>query len=161
MQDYTLRESTGNWHTRSYVARTVPRRFSALLSLVLLVGGIVAFALGHLRYALVGLPLLAFALSRSVDTTETLAILPLGVQLAHTRSLPVPPIALSRSTRFLTRDRIAKIVINEGLQGASGRAYLAVVEKGDQGKVHVVFPNILPRREDLEPVWKAAQSLLS
>lgn len=118
---------------------------------------------------------------------ETVTLLPsLGIQLSSTRRATLPPLPLASSTVLIPLERIAKVVINEGLHGAGGKAYLAVVERGGgrqdkEGKVHVVFPvrpvflcgpstfvtdlraisqSLLPRLEDLLPVWKSAQALL-
>lgn len=92
------------------------------------------------------------ALADTPRPTETLEIFPsLGLQLAsctvHHVSLPVTQtkpwtVRSSRKAHLIPLEHIGKIVVNEGLQGAGGRHYLAVVGNGGEGerRVFVLFP---------------------
>lgn len=50
-------------------------------------------------------------------------------------------------------------MINEAFRGFEVRFYLAVIVR-DAPDVVVVFPRLLPRRADLEVVWKGARRCL-
>lgn len=63
------------------------------------------------------------------------------------------------TTRFIPSTQIQDIVINEAFRGFEVRFYLAVVVR-DAPDVVVVFPKLLPRRADLEVVWKGARACL-
>lgn len=118
---------------------------------------------------------------------ETITLLPsLGVQLSHKRDLALFPLTVDSHQHLVPLERIARVVLNEGLQGAGAKAYLAVVEngqgeRGEGEKVHVVFPvrsrassshspsplphtfslqSILPRLKDLEPVLQKVRAVL-
>ncbi|BGP05055.1 hypothetical protein NBRC10512v2_000565 [Rhodotorula toruloides] len=125
--------------------------------------------------ALLVLVSLAFCVRSARE--ETLELFPsLGLQLASRTvyhftfpftSASPPAFRSSRHTRLVPLERIDKVIINEGLQGAGGRHYLAVVERASVGAeggerwVFVVFPSILPSLTDLQAVWKDAQRLLA
>ncbi|KAK4333636.1 putative Phosphatidylinositol N-acetylglucosaminyltransferase [Rhodotorula toruloides] len=172
MASYTLRQTRSDSRNACCTAATAPTLpWSLILLLVSLV--LTMAALDSLRWttsALVLLLSLAFCV-------QMLEVFPsLGLQLASrtvyhlslpfTSSMPVM-FRSSRKTHLIPLERIDKVAINEGLQGAGGRHYLAVVKKGSGGaeeeerRVFVVFPSILPELADLQPVWKDAQRFLA
>ncbi|TAM65902.1 MAG: hypothetical protein EPN48_18115, partial [Microbacteriaceae bacterium] len=82
-------------------------------------------------------------LTDTLPHAETLELFPsLGLQLASRTvyhftfpftSASPPAFRSSRHTRLVPLERIDKVIINEGLQGAGGRHYLAVVERASVG----------------------------
>ncbi|GEM12096.1 phosphatidylinositol N-acetylglucosaminyltransferase [Rhodotorula toruloides] len=177
MASYTLRQTHGDTVNACYTAATAP---SLPLSRILLLASLAltAAALDNRRWTTsASAVLLSLAFCVRSSREETLEIFPsLGLQLASRSgyhfSLPSvfsKPLTFgsSRKTHLIPLECIAKVVVNEALQGAAGRHYLAVVEKGarqaDEAgrRVFVVFPSVLPRLADLQPVWKDTQRLLA
>ncbi|BGP29127.1 hypothetical protein JCM10296v2_000865 [Rhodotorula toruloides] len=177
MTSYTVRHTHSDSTNACYTVATPP---SVLWSLVLLPVslGLTTAALEDRRgttAALVVLVFLAFCVRSSRE--ETLELFSsLGLQLASRTvyhfTLPFtvahrPTFRSSRKTHLIPLERVDKFIVNEGLQSAGGRHYLAVVAKGKSGaeaeerRVFVVFPSILPSLADLQPVWKDAQRLLA
>ncbi|GAA6057386.1 hypothetical protein JCM3770_000738 [Rhodotorula araucariae] len=152
---YTLTATQPAPATRTYTARTAPPSRLALVS-----ESVVAVVLIVARLRLAALLAIPLVLWCSLETTETLTLVPsLGIQLSRTRRTPLAPLlTVSRSIRFLPLDCIANVVLNDALDAAQARAYLAIVDR--DGNVHVVFPSILPRPDDLEPVYNHARALL-
>ncbi|ORY86294.1 GPI-GlcNAc transferase complex, PIG-H component-domain-containing protein [Protomyces lactucae-debilis] len=56
------------------------------------------------------------------------------------------------SSHFIALDMIQDVVIHEGFKGFQVKFYLAILTK--DGRNHVVFPELLPRRRVLERVWR-------
>ncbi|KAK5175806.1 uncharacterized protein LTR77_000946 [Saxophila tyrrhenica] len=89
-------------------------------------------------------------------TEESLLVIRgLGVQT----STSSPSYLWTSSTRFIPTSSIQDIFIHEAFKGFEVRYYLTIVVDGENDVV-VVFPNILPRREILENVWRGARSCL-
>ncbi|GAA5849797.1 hypothetical protein JCM9279_002016 [Rhodotorula babjevae] len=168
MAQYTLTRSDPRAQAPAWTARTPPLSPAFVVAWFLLVVAFLSFVLvGWTRsWCAAGAALVLSSLA--TRTTETITALPsLGLQLSHKRDLALFPFSFSVASRehLVPLERIDKVVINEGLQGAAGRAYLAVVE-GAQGersegeRVHVVFPSILPHLKDLVPVLQRVQAVL-
>lgn len=68
----------------------------------------------------------------------------------------------SRGTsRFIPKDEIEDIVIHEGFRGFAVHFYLAVITtRPGHDRIEVVFPDTLPRRRELEPVYRDARRVL-
>ncbi|KAF2721268.1 hypothetical protein K431DRAFT_224604 [Polychaeton citri CBS 116435] len=65
----------------------------------------------------------------------------------------------SSAMRFIPTSSIQDIFIHEAFKGFEVRFYLAIVVEGE-AELRVVFPNILPRREMLETVWRGTRACL-
>ena len=65
----------------------------------------------------------------------------------------------SPTTRFIPATQIQDIFIHEAFRGFEVRFYLAIVVKEEDDAV-VVFPKLLPRRHQLEVVWRGARQVL-
>ncbi|KAJ5240081.1 hypothetical protein N7468_004700 [Penicillium chermesinum] len=63
------------------------------------------------------------------------------------------------STRFIPTTQIQDIVIHEAFKGFEVRFYLAVIVEGEP-QVLVVFPQLLPKRDILEEVWRGSRRCL-
>ncbi|KAJ5135259.1 uncharacterized protein N7515_004537 [Penicillium bovifimosum] len=63
------------------------------------------------------------------------------------------------ATRFIPTTQIQDIVIHEAFKGFEVRFYLAVIVEGEPDAL-VVFPNMLPKREILEQVWRGSRRCL-
>ncbi|GAA5947056.1 hypothetical protein JCM3775_006977 [Rhodotorula graminis] len=166
MARYTLTAPEPHTQAPTWTARTPPlSRARVVVWFLLAVTFNCLVPLGW-RYSTWAALVAVVLSSLSTRTTETITLLPsLGVQLSHKRDLALFPLSVSSHQRLLPIERISKVVINEGLQGARGKAYLAVVEGGldealEGETVHVVFESILPDLADLEPVRQAAQAML-
>ncbi|KAK7203369.1 GPI-GlcNAc transferase complex, PIG-H component-domain-containing protein [Myxozyma melibiosi] len=59
----------------------------------------------------------------------------------------------SSSSQFIPIELIQDIVINEGFRGFEVIYYLAVIVKG-RGRLLVIFPNTLPKRNEVEYIWR-------
>ncbi|KAF2817300.1 uncharacterized protein BDZ99DRAFT_374402, partial [Mytilinidion resinicola] len=79
----------------------------------------------------------------------------LGIQT----STSSPTYLSTPTTRFIPTTSIQDIFIHEAFKGFEVRFYLAIVVEGEEDVV-VVFPNLLPRRQILEEVWRGAKSCL-
>ncbi|KAF7505924.1 hypothetical protein GJ744_012459 [Endocarpon pusillum] len=89
-------------------------------------------------------------------TEETLLVLRgLGVQT----STSSPTYLSTSTTRFIPTTQIQDIVIHEAFKGLEVRFYLAIIVEGAT-EVVVVFPQLLPRRQILEEVWRGARKCL-
>ncbi|KAH9825923.1 Phosphatidylinositol N-acetylglucosaminyltransferase subunit gpi15 [Teratosphaeria destructans] len=89
-------------------------------------------------------------------TEESLLVIRgLGVQT----STSSPSYLWTSSTRFIPTRNIQDVFIHEAFKGFEVRFYLAIVVEGEEDVV-VVFPNILPRREILEQVWRGTRACL-
>ncbi|GAA5918010.1 hypothetical protein JCM8208_004049 [Rhodotorula glutinis] len=167
MAGYTLTVPHHQARAPTWTARTAPLSRVHAGSWFLLVVAFHGFVLAGWTYYWCAAIAPLVLLSLSTRTTETITLLPsLGIQLSHKREFALFPFPVDSHQRLVPLERVHKVVINEGLQGAGGKAYLAVVEgaldKGSEREtVHVVFPNILPRLSDLEPVRQNAQAMLT
>ncbi|WPH00408.1 Hypothetical protein R9X50_00323500 [Acrodontium crateriforme] len=95
-------------------------------------------------------------ISRKSYVTESLLVIRgLGIQT----STSSPSYLWSSSTRFIPTSSIQDMFIHEAFKGFEVRYYLSIVIEGE-GDVVVVFPEILPRREILEDVWRGARACL-
>jgi phosphatidylinositol N-acetylglucosaminyltransferase subunit H len=87
---------------------------------------------------------------------ESLLVLQgLGIQT----STSSPYYFVSPTTTFIPTTKIQDIVIHEGFRGLEVRFYLAVIVEGAT-EVVVVFPNLLPRLDVLQEVWRGARRCL-
>lgn len=89
----------------------------------------------------------------TVSLEESLTMLRgLGLQTSTSSStyLQTP------TTRFIPTTCIQDIFIHEAFKGFEVRFYLVIVVEGED-EVVVVFPNLLPRREVLEVVWRGVR----
>ncbi|OCK87396.1 uncharacterized protein K441DRAFT_691178 [Cenococcum geophilum 1.58] len=89
-------------------------------------------------------------------TEESLLVLrSLGIQT----SASSPTYLSTATTRFIPATSIQDIFIHEAFKGFEVRFYLAIVVQGEDDVV-VVFPNLLPKRQILEEVWRGARACL-
>ncbi|KAJ5105970.1 hypothetical protein NUU61_003317 [Penicillium alfredii] len=89
-------------------------------------------------------------------TEESLLVMRgFGIQTATSSSTYLS----TASTRFIPTTQIQDIVIHEAFKGFEVRFYLAVIVEG-QADVVVVFPQLLPKREILEEVWRGSRRCL-
>ncbi|TGZ83373.1 hypothetical protein EX30DRAFT_154193 [Ascodesmis nigricans] len=92
-----------------------------------------------------------------VSTQESLLVMKqLGVQTSTTAGTLW---GQGRKTRFIPTANVRDVVLLEGFWGWQVRYYVAVVVEGE-GKLVVVFPTLLPRRETCEIVWRGARKCL-
>ena len=63
------------------------------------------------------------------------------------------------TTRFIPTEKIQDILVNEAFRGFEVRYYLVVVVEGEESVV-VVFPQLLPRRQIVETVWRGVRGCL-
>ncbi|KAK9449324.1 GPI-GlcNAc transferase complex, PIG-H component-domain-containing protein [Limtongia smithiae] len=71
-----------------------------------------------------------------------------GLQLSSTG-----PTFLSRSSQFIPLELIQDVIINEGFRSFEVIYYLAIIVK-NHDRLLVVFPNTLPKRTELETIWR-------
>ncbi|KAK3673344.1 hypothetical protein LTR78_006890 [Recurvomyces mirabilis] len=90
-----------------------------------------------------------------IRTESLLVIRGLGVQT----STSSPSYLWTSSARFIPTTAIQDILIHEAFKGFEVRFYLAIVVEGEE-EVVVVFPNLLPRRDVLEEVWRGTRACL-
>ncbi|KAK4569340.1 hypothetical protein LTR86_003102 [Recurvomyces mirabilis] len=88
-------------------------------------------------------------------TESLLVIRGLGVQTSTSSTSYL----WTSSARFIPTTAIQDIFIHEAFKGFEVRFYLAIVVEGEE-EVVVVFPNLLPRREVLEEVWRGTRACL-
>lgn len=87
---------------------------------------------------------------------ESLLVLQgLGIQTSTSSSYYF----VSPTTTFIPTTRIQDIVIHEAFKGLEVKFYLAVIVEGAT-EVVVVFPNLLPRLDVLQEVWRGARRCL-
>ncbi|GAA6006882.1 uncharacterized protein JCM10292_000346 [Rhodotorula paludigena] len=160
----------------SFQSTAQPFSLPLLAVLSFLVGGLASVGL----YAPTALAVVAIFLlvRRGRAVRETLKIFPgLSVQLESESVYAFTPsfrFTTSASTNICFVPNTARItsfsgngtrrvVLNEGLQGAQVRPYLALLHGPGVDKLQsrVIFPTILPRLEDLTPVLQEAQRLLA
>ncbi|KAI0181540.1 GPI-GlcNAc transferase complex, PIG-H component-domain-containing protein [Hypoxylon sp. FL1284] len=111
------------------------------------------------------------ALSRRIGEEERLLVLRgLGVQTSTGGRSVLQPVR----TRFIPTDRVADVLVAEGFRGFGVRHYLAVAVRGgadgddkhrgsgggDEDRLVVVFPTLLPRLPDLVRVLAGARECL-
>lgn len=87
----------------------------------------------------------------------------LGLQLSTTRGLLLSfplissstlKIPISTSSQFLPLTSISDVVINEGIYGWTIIYYLVIIQHNSKAvKLHVGFPELLPRLDELLRVW--------
>ncbi|KAF2654412.1 hypothetical protein K491DRAFT_693836 [Lophiostoma macrostomum CBS 122681] len=108
------------------------------------------------RYVVPAVAAVWYAILRRGYTEESILLLHgLGLQTSTSSSMYLRP----ATTRFIPTTSIQDIFIHEAFKGFEVRFYLAIVIKGEEDVV-VVFPNLLPRREILEVVWRGARKCL-
>lgn len=91
-----------------------------------------------------------------LQAEESLLVLQgLGIQT----STSSPYFFVSPTTTFIPTTRIQDIVIHEAFKSLEVRFYLAVIVEGAT-EVVVVFPNLLPRLDVLQEVWRGARRCL-
>ncbi|KAK0658187.1 Phosphatidylinositol N-acetylglucosaminyltransferase subunit gpi15 [Lasiodiplodia hormozganensis] len=89
-------------------------------------------------------------------TEESLLVLRgLGVQTSSSS----PTYLSTATTRFIPTVSIQDIFIHEAFKGFEVRFYLCIVVEGEEDTV-VVFPNLLPKRQILEEVWRGTKACL-
>lgn len=106
----------------------------------------------------VSLPILCLSFTplANIYSEESLLVLrSLGLQVSTTSSTYLSTAA----KRFIPTTSIQDIFIHEAFIGFEVRFYLAVVVKGEEDVV-VVFPQLLPKRDMLEVVWRGARACL-
>ncbi|KAH7056051.1 GPI-GlcNAc transferase complex, PIG-H component-domain-containing protein [Macrophomina phaseolina] len=97
-----------------------------------------------------------WAVVRRGYTEESLLVLRgLGVQTSSSS----PTYLSTATTRFIPTASIQDIFIHEAFKGFEVRFYLAIVVMGEEDTV-VVFPNMLPKRQILEEVWRGTRACL-
>ncbi|GAA6040152.1 hypothetical protein JCM8097_002056 [Rhodosporidiobolus ruineniae] len=146
---------------------------------------LVPFVIAYLRFdslffrVLAAVAAVVFLVSvwRAIVVEETFTLdASLGLSLSTARALVVSLFPLSvlfpadesefvrlplvRKGRLVPLSQLRSVHVAEGLQGAEGRYYLAAVREKETMGGEKERENILPRREDLEQVWKASQALL-
>ncbi|CEJ56187.1 hypothetical protein PMG11_02405 [Penicillium brasilianum] len=92
---------------------------------------------------------------RGYTEESLLVIRGFGIQTSTSSSTYLSTAA----TRFIPTTQIQDIVIHEAFKGFEVRFYLAVIVEGEPG-VLVVFPQMLPKREILEEVWRGSRRCL-
>ncbi|EAS32480.2 phosphatidylinositol glycan, class H [Coccidioides immitis RS] len=99
---------------------------------------------------------LLYLMVRKGYTEESLLVIRgLGVQTSTSSATYF----MSATTRFIPTTQIQDIVIHEAFKGFEVRFYLAIIVEAE-AEVVVVFPNLLPRRNILEEVWKGVRKCL-
>ncbi|OJD34596.1 phosphatidylinositol n-acetylglucosaminyltransferase [Diplodia corticola] len=89
-------------------------------------------------------------------TEESILVLRgLGVQTSSSS----PTYLSTATTRFIPTASIQDIFIHEAFKGFEVRFYLSIVVEGEEDTV-VVFPNLLPKRQILEEVWRGTKACL-
>ncbi|KAF2458726.1 GPI-GlcNAc transferase complex, PIG-H component-domain-containing protein [Lineolata rhizophorae] len=89
-------------------------------------------------------------------TEESLLVLRgLGIQTSSSSNTYLT----TSTTRFIPTTQIQDIFIHEAFKGFEVKFYLVIVIEGEED-VLVVFPNLLPKRQILEEVWRGARSCL-
>lgn len=63
-------------------------------------------------------------------------------------------------TRFIPTERVADVLVNEAFRGFGVRHYLVVVVRGGEDRLVVVFPELLPRLDDVARVLEGARACL-
>ncbi|KAK9383571.1 GPI-GlcNAc transferase complex, PIG-H component-domain-containing protein [Kockiozyma suomiensis] len=91
--------------------------------------------------------LLSF-LYRGYSEDSILVLHDFGIEVKSTGSM-----LFSTSSQFIPLELIQDVVINEGFRGFEVVYYLAVVVK-NRGRLLVVFPNLLPKRHEIEYIWR-------
>ncbi|KAJ5890945.1 uncharacterized protein N7473_007173 [Penicillium subrubescens] len=100
--------------------------------------------------------LVLYGVFRRGYTEESLLVIRgFGIQTSTSSSTYLSTAA----TRFIPTTQIQDIVIHEAFKGFEVRFYLAVIVEGEPG-VLVVFPQMLPKREILEEVWRGSRRCL-
>ncbi|PNS14989.1 hypothetical protein CAC42_2218 [Sphaceloma murrayae] len=79
----------------------------------------------------------------------------LGVQT----STSSPTYLSTASTRFIPTSSIQDIFLHEAFKGFEVKFYLSIVVENEEDLV-VVFPNIFPKRQLLEEVWRGTKACL-
>jgi phosphatidylinositol glycan class H protein len=91
-----------------------------------------------------------------LHTTESLLVLRgLGIQTSSSSDTFLS----GSTTRFIPTEKIQDIFVNEAFRGFEVRYYLVVVVEGEESVV-VVFPQLLPRRQIVETVWRGVRGCL-
>jgi phosphatidylinositol glycan class H protein len=97
-----------------------------------------------------------YLLSLRLHTTESLLVLRgLGIQTSSSSDTFLS----GSTTRFIPTEKIQDILVNEAFRGFEVRYYLVVVVEGEESVV-VVFPQLLPRRQIVETVWRGVRGCL-
>ncbi|KAJ8103996.1 phosphatidylinositol N-acetylglucosaminyltransferase [Lipomyces tetrasporus] len=91
-------------------------------------------------------------LPREYTEESMLVMHDFGIQVSSTGTT-----RLSRTSQFIPLELIQDVVLHEGFTGFSVIYFLAVVVKG-RSRLLVVFPNLLPKREILEEIWRDIRS---
>ncbi|KAJ5574087.1 uncharacterized protein N7459_008514 [Penicillium hispanicum] len=100
--------------------------------------------------------LVIYGVFRRGYTEESLLVIRgFGIQT----STSSPTYLSTAATRFIPTTQIQDIVIHEAFKGFEVRFYLAVIVEGEPD-VLVVFPQLLPKREILEEVWRGSRRCL-
>lgn len=99
--------------------------------------------------------LLWLCLRRPYVEESLLVLQGLGIQTSTSSSYYF----VSPTTTFIPSTRIQDIVIHEAFKGLEVKFYLAVIVE-DATEVVVVFPNLLPRLDVLQEVWRGARRCL-
>lgn len=104
----------------------------------------------------VGTLAVAWLCLRRPYAEESLLVLQgMGIQT----STSSPYYFVGPTTTFIPTTSIQDIVIHEAFKGLEVRFYLAVIVEGASDVV-VVFPNLLPRLDVLQEVWRGARKCL-
>lgn len=149
-QGVTVESRTG-W-TR-YTASERPSIGCAVIKLSLIA---LAVWMGYQQHYVMACVIGAIALAIRLRRSESIiALQKLGLQIeqyGHT-------MWLSDSTRFFPLGNIRGVVINEVFHGFSVIFVLQIILE-DADKLHVIFPRLLPRLDDLKTVRKGIRSVL-
>ncbi|CAI7624537.1 unnamed protein product [Penicillium glandicola] len=108
-----------------------------------------------LAIAVVGSLVIYGVFRRGYIEESLLVIRGFGIQTSTSSSTYLS----TASTRFIPTTQIQDIVIHEAFKGFEVRFYLAVIVEGEPNAL-VVFPNMLPKREILEQVWRGSRRCL-
>ncbi|KXJ96624.1 GPI-GlcNAc transferase complex, PIG-H component-domain-containing protein [Microdochium bolleyi] len=99
---------------------------------------------------------LYYLVLRRIHTEERLLVLRgLGIQTSSSAATVLG----SSVTRFIPTEKIQDVLINEAFRGFEVRHYLIVIVEGEEDVV-VVFPQLLPRPEVVEKVWRGLRRCL-
>ncbi|KAI4870617.1 GPI-GlcNAc transferase complex, PIG-H component-domain-containing protein [Hypoxylon rubiginosum] len=98
-----------------------------------------------------------YSLSLRIGSEERLLVLRgLGVQTSTGGRTVFHPL----QTRFIPTERVADVLVNEAFRGFGVRHYLVVVVRGGEDRLVVVFPELLPRLDDVARVLEGARACL-
>ncbi|ODQ63827.1 hypothetical protein NADFUDRAFT_47647 [Nadsonia fulvescens var. elongata DSM 6958] len=116
------------------------------------------YSLDGLKVGVLWLLTILLVLKRWYIEESFMALQSFGVQLST--SSPFYLISLwSKPDHFIPVNDIVDIIIHEGFKGFQVIYYMAIIVK-DQKELTLVFPSLLPRRKQLERIWRGSRRCL-